>query len=86
MPDRKSSFGTCAFQRTSPPRNTLSPATPVLNVTVSFEEALKLSLAIDECVRELNKLKRSTKKAKITGVNLAVMLDMRRITVTKGRL
>lgn len=86
MPDRKISFGTCAFQHTSPPRNTLSPDTPVLNVTVSFEEALKLSLAIDECIRELNKLKRSTSKAKTTGVNLAIMLGISRITVTKGKL
>lgn len=53
-PPIKESFGICDFERTSPPLTALSSDTKVLNIQISFEEALKLSLAIDECVRKLN--------------------------------
>ncbi len=32
-------FGTCAYDRTSPPRTALSPETKVLNIFLTFEEA-----------------------------------------------
>ena len=79
-------FGTCAYDRTSPPRTTLSPETKVLNVFLSFEEALKLNLAIDECVRKLNAYKRSTSVGKAAAVNLTIHLDKDRITVNEGKV
>lgn len=80
------SFGGCDFARTSPKREALSPTTSVLNVTLTFEDALKLSLAINECVRKLNSYKRSTTEGKRTALNIAIHLDKDRITVNEGRL
>ncbi len=45
---KKVSFGTCSYAKTSPAQGTLSPKTKILNVLISFEDALKLNLAIDE--------------------------------------
>lgn len=45
------SFGGCDFGRTSPGLDRLSPETKVLNIEIGFEEALKLHVAIDECIR-----------------------------------
>jgi len=50
---REFTFGTCAFDGTSPKREALGATTKILNVMLTFEEALKLNLAIDECVRSL---------------------------------
>lgn len=58
----------------------------MLNVTLSFEDALKLNLAIDECVRKLNSYKRSTTEGRRTALNLAIHLNKNRVTVNEGRL
>lgn len=55
----------------------------MLNVYMSFEEALKFSLAIQECVRKLNSYHRGTKAGKQTGLNVAVHLQKGRITVNE---
>lgn len=61
QPARKQfSFGGCDLAQTSPKISELSPTTAVLNVRIGFEEALKLHLAIGECIRKLNSYKRST--------------------------
>ena len=80
------SFGGCDIMKTSPLREALSPNTAVLNVTISFEDALKINLAIDECVRKLNKYKRTTKEGKRSALNLAIHLDKDRITVNEGKV
>lgn len=72
------SFGTCSFSRTSPKIEALRASTQILNVVVSLEEALKLSLAIDECVRRLNSYKRSTRIGKNSGLNVAIHLTQKR--------
>lgn len=58
----------------------------MLNLRISFEDALKLHLAIGECVRKLNSYKRSTSEGKRTALNLAIHLGKNRITVNEGRL
>jgi len=83
---KKFTFGTCGFQRTSPPLEALSPGTRVLNVLLSFEDALKLNVAIDECVRQLNAYNRSTTAGKRAALNLTVYLDKERITINEGKL
>ncbi len=83
MPKLKQTFGGCTFEGTSPKVAALSPETPMLNVWMSFEEALKFSLAIQECVRKLNSYHRGTKAGKQTGLNIAVRLHKRRITVNE---
>jgi hypothetical protein len=80
------SFGGCSFSNTSPKRTALSPETKILNVMLTFEEALKLNLAIDECVRRLNSYKRSTKSGKSAGLNLAIHLEAGRVTINEERL
>jgi len=79
----KQTFGGCTFEGTSPKVADLSSKTPILNVWMSFEEALKFSLAIQECVRKLNSYHRGTKAGKQTGLNIAVRLQKRRITVNE---
>lgn len=80
------SFGGCDFVRTSPDIETLSPNTRVLNIEVKFEEALKIHLAIGECIRKLNSYKRSTSAGKRTGLNLAVHLSKGRLTINEAKL
>lgn len=80
------SFGGCEFARTSPALRALSANTQVLNIEMSFGEALKLDLAIGECIRKLNSYKRNTAAGKLTGLNLAVHLSKSRVTVNEAKL
>jgi len=79
-------FGTCAFSRTSPQRETLSPSTKALNIIIPFEEAMRLNLAIAEGVRSLNTLKGSTREGRNAALNLTVFLSSGRITINQGRV
>ena len=85
-PVKKFSFGGCNIEGTSPKVSALTPETPMLNVFMSFEDALKLNLAIQECVRKLNTYNRSTTEGKRTGLNIAVHLKSGRITVNEAKL
>jgi hypothetical protein len=80
------SFGGCDFARTSPSIQDLSLNTKVLNIGITFEEALKLHLAIEECIRKLNSYKRSTSAGKRTALNLAIHLSKGRGTVNEAKL
>ena len=51
------SFGGGQFDRQSPPREKMSPETPILNLELPLDEALKLSLALDECCRKVTSTK-----------------------------
>jgi hypothetical protein len=77
-------FGGCNINRTSPKPPAIN--TKVLNVTIIFEEALKLHLAIGECIRKLNTYNRSTTAGKSAALNLAVRLSKGRVTVNEGRI
>jgi uncharacterized protein (DUF1810 family) len=77
------SFGGCEFGATSPNIAELSPDTPMFNIAVPFEEALKLHLAIGECIRKLNSYKRSTKAGKRSALNIAIHLAKQRITINE---
>ena len=83
---KTSTFGTCAFAIISPSRKELTSKTKVLNIKIPFEEALKLNLAIDECVRELNSYKRSTTAGRRAALNLTILLDEERIAVNEDKL
>ena len=80
------SFGGCDFGRTSPKLQNLAPTTKVLNIEIGFEEALKLHLAIEECIRKLNSYKRSTSAGKRSGLNLAIHLSKGRLTINEAKL
>ena len=80
------SFGGGSFCNTSSKRVALTSETKILNVMMTFEEALKLNLAVDECIRKLNSYKRSTKSGKSACLNLAIHLEAGRVTVNEERL
>ena len=79
-------FGTCAYEKTSPKREKLNNETKILNLMLTFEETLKLNLAIDECVRKLNTYKRSTKAGKSMGMNIAIHIEQKRITINEQKI
>jgi hypothetical protein len=81
---KKSQFGACTFASVSP--STMSPGTPALNVVVSFEEALKLSLGIDECVRKLGRYNRATSAGRNAALSILIHLDKNRIRVLESKL
>jgi len=80
---KKFSFGTSRYAKTSPARSKLSPTTSILNLYLTFEEALKLNLSIDECIRKLNTYNRGTSAGKSKGLNIAIHLDQERITINE---
>lgn len=77
------SFGSCEFSRLSPEKIRLG--TKKLNIIIGFEEALKLNLAFDECLRKINSYKRNTTEGKRAAVNLVVHFDLGRISVSEEK-
>ena len=86
LAEKTFSFGGCDIGNTSPSLDALTAQTKILNVRVSFEEALKLHLAIGECIRNLNSYKRNTAAGKKTALNLAIHLFKNRLTVNEENL
>lgn len=84
--EKTTSSGSCAFERVTPTREDLRPETKKLNLIISFEEGLKLNLAIQEGLRAINKLKMSSNAGKLAALNLVVALDVKNISVMPGKL
>ena len=82
----KKTLGACGYAKTSPPVQTLSPDTAILIIAIPFEDALKLNVAIDECVHRLNSYNRATKAGRQSGLLLAVHFPSQRITVHERRI
>jgi hypothetical protein len=80
-PKKKGTTGSCGFHSVSPHTDAVS-----LNFQLKFEEALKLNIAIDEAVRQLNRLNRARKEGKSVGLSIIVHQDIHRITVTTDKL
>lgn len=81
---KSASFGGCKIHEIRPPITTLSRNTKKLNVLIKFDEGLQLSLAIDECLRKLNKYKRNTLAGKRAAVCLVVDLHFNRLDILEG--
>jgi hypothetical protein len=79
---KTSSFGACTFDAMSPPR--LTADTKAMNLVIPFDEALKLNLAIDECIRKLNRYNRATTEGKGAALMMIVHFDKGRIRVQEG--
>lgn len=77
-------FGTCALNHLSPPE--LSSSTKTVNIVVSFEEALKFNLAVNEAVRTLNKNNRSTRDGRDAALCLTVHIEKKRISVNQAKV
>lgn len=75
-------FGSCNIAKVSPP----SPGLKTVNVIVSFEDALKLNMAVFEATRDLNSYNRSTADGKRTAMNLTIDFAKNRVRVNRGSL
>jgi hypothetical protein len=64
----------------------LSPSTRKINLFISFKEALKLNLAIQERLRAINKFKQSTNEGKRAPANRVVDFDVKNIAVMPDTL
>ena len=62
------------------------PTTKAVNVILPFEEALKLNIAVDEGVRQLNSYNRARKAGKRAALNLTIYLDQKRIAVNEDKV
>ncbi len=80
------SFGGCDIAKFSPKVVAMTSQTKAINIVIGFDEALKLNLALDECVRKINKYKRTTKTGKRAAVNLVVYLQANRLAVVEDKL
>ena len=79
-PEKASDYhGACRFGRVSP--DVASKGIKSLNIEVSFEEGLKLRLALDSCLHALNRYNRSTTKGRSRGVVLSVKTESSSIAV-----
>jgi hypothetical protein len=74
----KETCGSCAIVRTNPPKCTAK--TPILDVVLSFDEALKLQAGIAEAIQRMNRCDLRKVDPELT---VAVHLDTKtkRITV-----
>jgi len=80
----KSTFGSSYIDHFSP---ALPAATPkAINVTLSFEEALKLHLSLGQLLGHLNGYNRSTADGKRMAVNLCVYTQQQRVAVVEGKI
>ena len=82
----KKTSGGCCFHKTSPQKSELSAETKALNVIIPFPEALRLSLALQDCLLKLNTLKMSSIEGKKAAVNLCIHFDVNRIQILTGKV
>ena len=76
--------GGAGFSRASP--DIYEQGVKSLNLEISFEEALKLSLALQSCLISLNRYNRGTKVGKSMGLLLSIKMDNSSITVIEKAL
>lgn len=80
----KSSFGSNHIDRINPVPTESMPK--MINCTISFEEALKLHLAIGQALAKLNSYDRSTAEGKRTAMTLCIHTDTKRIRVLETNI
>jgi hypothetical protein len=81
---KKQSYGGCTIDHFSPANG---PAWPkAINIVLSFEEAMKLSLSLQHRLLDINSLNRSIREGKAAGVNLCLYPDRRRMTVNPDKV
>jgi hypothetical protein len=74
--------GTVRYAKTSREAEKLKS----VNIFFSFEEAMKLSLAIQSCVLRLNKLDKRTAKGKKMGMQLGLKTETETVMVTEEEI
>jgi hypothetical protein len=82
-PRKKSSFGGCDINHIGPPNRELPTA---INLTISFEDAMRLHLSIGQALAKLNSYDRSTKAGRDSAMNLCIYHKKKRLTVNPTKL
>ena len=83
-PTTKKTFGGCNVDHVRPP---LPEGTPkAMNVTISFEDAMRLHLSLGQVLGKLNSYNRSSKAGRLSAVNLCLYTEKERITVNEGKI
>lgn len=81
---QKETFGGANIDHFSP---ALPEGTPkAINMTLSFEDALKLHLSLGQILGKLNSYDRSTKAGRRSAVNLCVYTQVQRMVVVEGKV
>jgi len=80
----KTSFGTVSINGFNPAPSDGWPKG--LNLTLSFEEALKLHLGLLQILQRLNTYNRATKAGRNAAVNLCIFPDVKSMTITEWKL
>jgi len=76
---KKQSYGGCTINHFSPAKKDTWPE--AINIVLGFEEALKLQLALQARLMDINRLNRATREGKAAAVNLRVYTGRMRITL-----
>ena len=79
----KQSYGGCNIDHFSPAKTEGWPK--AINIVLGFEDAMKLQLALQARLLEMNRLNRSTREGKAAAVNLCVYPQVKRITVNADK-
>lgn len=80
----KDYHGMAHYVRTHP--DVASQGVKSINITMTFEEAMKLSLGIQACLMQLNRYKRSTTTGREMGMLLSLLTNSKSITVFEERV
>jgi hypothetical protein len=83
IPKKTFSFGGVSVDHISPEP---PPKPRALNLVLSFEEALKLQIGLQQILLQLNSYNRSTTEGRDSAVNLCVYTDVKRITINEGKV
>jgi len=84
--ERGTSSGSCKVDHFSPAVTDLGPTTQKMNVYLSFAEASRLVMALQERLQDIHRLKRNSKEAKTAAINLVVALSVNNVAVMPGKL
>lgn len=79
-------YGGCSIGRLIPAFGEIERRTKVINICISFEEALKLNLAISESLRKLNSYNRGTNEGRKKAMKMTVAIDNNNIMIGECNL
>lgn len=80
----KQTFGSTDVARVSPPFGAGAPR--AMNITITFDEALKLHLSLGQALAKLNSYNRSTTDGRRSAVNLCLYPEKMVISVNETKL
>lgn len=80
----KKTFGSCDVANISPGPVTGAPKK--INMTISFEDALRLHLSLGQALAKLNTYNQATTAGKRAAVLVCLHQDLMRVSVLEGQL